>query len=302
MLAHNYNQQFIIRDFIDSAAKRGRQTGTIDVVNASPNPTLHLSLKGGRNVQIDYVNHVFLVELDEKYVMCIDLKVVAQGKMVSLQVKNVAFNPHVKFIWDGKNIRLAAHPDATHLQSTWNHEKDCSCKYCKKPSCRSFVKDGNCQFGDKCNFDHTIPSKANLHEQVVAERKTKKSPCFRFAQGLCQFGDKCRYQHTGPITSDTADGPAEVVMEKKDPSIVQVQAVSVTKKPCFKFSTKTCKFGDKCRYSHDQDAISTIIRICKYAQVGTCKKGDKCEFKHVSSSSVSNIVVKTENDSGAVVV
>ena len=52
--------------------------------------------------------------------------------------------------------------------------------------CFSWVKRGNCRFGDDCRYKH------------AEERKGRPEPmpaCLEFSRGTCQYGDDCNFRH-----------------------------------------------------------------------------------------------------------
>ena len=52
-----------------------------------------------------------------------------------------------------------------------------------------------------------------------------------------------------------------------------------------------CSFGDKCKFSHDNDDVEKARRqkskiVCKYFQQGKCSKGDGCAYMHEQNGTV----------------
>lgn len=71
---------------------------------------------------------------------------------------------------------------------------------------------------------------------------------------------------------------------------------------CRFFLSNTCRFGDKCFYSHDQSNTQSN-NICRYYLRGQCIYGDRCRFDHIrpKSSSVNvnrNLPTKIEEYPG----
>ncbi len=48
------------------------------------------------------------------------------------------------------------------------------------------------------------------------------------------------------------------------------------------FLSNSCRFGDKCFYSHDRSNVQTN-NICRFYLRGKCTYGDQCRFDHVRS-------------------
>jgi len=51
-------------------------------------------------------------------------------------------------------------------------------------------------------------------------------------------------------------------------------------KPCRDFAKGHCKYGDRCRYSHENSSPSAERKPCKEFLKGNCKYGDRCRYSH----------------------
>lgn len=55
---------------------------------------------------------------------------------------------------------------------------------------------------------------------------------------------------------------------------------------CHQFAaTRTCKYGDRCSFSHDNTAAEDRSKTCPYFAKGTCRFGAGCKFSHAQSGS-----------------
>ncbi|CAM4884408.1 unnamed protein product [Rotaria socialis] len=62
-------------------------------------------------------------------------------------------------------------------------------------------------------------------------------------------------------------------------SVVAINPNESPQKLCRYFLSNTCRYGDKCYYSHDQ-TNSQINNICRYYLRGKCIYGDRCRYVH----------------------
>jgi len=56
-------------------------------------------------------------------------------------------------------------------------------------------------------------------------------------------------------------------------------------RPCFKFSVGTCRFGDDCKFSHEEGLDPELSKpqgylVCRDFVKGECKRGGSCRFSH----------------------
>ena len=91
---------------------------------------------------------------------------------------------------------------------------------------------------------HQSPSTSS----TTPTTEIKKKPCVAFQKGKCKFGKECRYSHDATRQRPQQDkDPAQNVNKQGNGND------SNSKKPCHLFQkTGSCKYGAKCRFSHDK--------------------------------------------------
>ncbi|KAL9598762.1 MAG: hypothetical protein Q9219_004259 [cf. Caloplaca sp. 3 TL-2023] len=67
-----------------------------------------------------------------------------------------------------------------------------------------------------------------------------------------------------------------------------------TSKPCFHFARGHCKFGDKCKFSHELTASNTAVTLkepCPYLETPRgCFKGEHCRYSHDLKQNANNSI------------
>jgi hypothetical protein len=88
-------------------------------------------------------------------------------------------------------------------------------------------------------------------------RKTSRDkPCIDFAKGKCTRGAGCKYSHSkdGSRNDGRANSPKRGYSPKRGSSPGKSRLRTPTperfKRPCHSFAKGSCKYGDKCVYSH----------------------------------------------------
>ena len=109
--------------------------------------------------------------------------------------------------------------------------------------CFSFEKYGNCKFGNKCRYLHTLPSEQglktakNCHD--VSEKRQRnqhdgggrRKICHYFQEGHCQKGDKCRYFH--PVDNSKVE-VSDVILQKDKKQLEKDSELEVQEKVAVK--------------------------------------------------------------------
>lgn len=76
--------------------------------------------------------------------------------------------------------------------------------------------------------------------------------------------------------------------------------------PCFNYQKGSCKFGERCRFSHGEEApADTEVKkpkagVCFKFQIGSCKFGEQCKFSHDLIEASKNPVDTSESPNGKV--
>lgn len=81
--------------------------------------------------------------------------------------------------------------------------KQTTTKFAKKPEqgkykvtlCRSWMKNGRCDMGERCTFAHGEAELRGYNPAGVNHPNFKTMICTRWEQGTCTFGTACRYAH-----------------------------------------------------------------------------------------------------------
>ena len=136
---------------------------------------------------------------------------------------------------------------------------------------------------------------ADGEDDVISDKVACK---FYMRSGRCHFGKKCRYSHD---VEEVAVGNTSEEKDEESRS-PEPRAIRVSSTACkFYLTTGQCRFGNKCRYSHDPEAKSpvdtaemmdeelvnsppsqdTSARACKFfARNGHCRFGERCRNSH----------------------
>ncbi|KAH9022022.1 hypothetical protein EDB85DRAFT_393934 [Lactarius pseudohatsudake] len=120
----------------------------------------------------------------------------------------------------------------------------------------------------------------------MVQRKT----CSYWLKGRCTFGKKCRNSHD--IPSESAIGP-DASRSATAAATVRIPATQHGD-TCPYFVKGTCRFGDRCRWSHRLATEAqtppsrpfAVPKPCKFFPKGRCNKGENCPFGHTVSNSV----------------
>jgi len=193
--------------------------------------------------------------------------------------------------------------------------------------CFNYVK-GKCKFGTKCRYLHTSYGRAfeggdegfmddgvvgyneSIATNVVGYRESiaggtkvpnlmrPKPVCISFKNGHCTAGDNCVFVH------DVSTQINSYWKLQKGAGIAGGQNLKNNQKskPCFKFQSGFCAFGNRCRYLHDKSAgytlpangsgelggigkgsdlkMATKKKPCFNFNRGQCKFGEKCRYLH----------------------
>ncbi|GMF23456.1 unnamed protein product [Phytophthora fragariaefolia] len=128
-----------------------------------------------------------------------------------------------KFI--GKDLEdFQAHKSSTeHLERVQTGDKTLHCVLCDK------------SFTSRAQLDEHRAGK--WHKQRAQQKKARHTVkvCYDFMRGECKWGDRCNFEHT-----ETKAMRSRHALDK------------TRKRVCDNFSrTKSCRFGDKCLFSHD---------------------------------------------------
>ncbi len=64
-------------------------------------------------------------------------------------------------------------------------------------TCYAFEKDGNCQYGSNCRFEHGSRGSGRGHrdDRRGGGGRERDMTCFAFQDGNCSRGDSCRFEH-----------------------------------------------------------------------------------------------------------
>jgi hypothetical protein len=79
-----------------------------------------------------------------------------------------------------------------------------------------------------------------------------RAPCPFFSKGYCKFGDKCKYSHVLPSQSAKSSGTSNIFGGNQNNSFSQNQG----KQLCKFFAQGKCRYGDKCKNSHELPGAS----------------------------------------------
>ena len=138
-----------------------------------------------------------------------------------------------------------------------------------KIPCRDWAQ-GNCSYGAKCVYSHEDAHKA---EQAPGASSTKPAdpstprhtnahsevPCKLYARGNCWRGEKCLFLHQGASESkdpSKAKDDFELKQEAEAPPAKPAHpspsrnSNAQGKRVCNSYAQGHCRFGDNCRYSH----------------------------------------------------
>lgn len=108
---------------------------------------------------------------------------------------------------------LQANAQLISSQNTDNQKQINYSRY-KTELCRQFIENGECKYGDKCQFAHGIPDLKDVNRHP----KYKTDYCKTFhSKGFCPYGPRCHFIHE--------------LHEKFDPSIQNISSAKKTKTP-----------------------------------------------------------------------
>ena len=95
-------------------------------------------------------------------------------------------------------------------------------------------------------------------------------PCFQFQKGKCRFGEACKFSHTDNQGSKT-QGVGDSNADRKTPG-----ASAESSKEVCQFFKKwgRCKFGDKCRFTHESPAVATMV-VAHQSLVASVSAGNR---------------------------
>jgi len=106
---------------------------------------------------------------------------------------------------------LQANPQLLNIHSNENQKQINYSRY-KTELCRQFIENGECKYGDKCQFAHGMPDLKDVNRHP----KYKTDYCKTFhSKGFCPYGPRCHFIHE--------------LHEKYDPSIQNVSLAKKTK-------------------------------------------------------------------------
>jgi hypothetical protein len=121
--------------------------------------------------------------------------------------------------------------------------------------------------------------------------------CRFYQQGRCAKGDTCSFEHPKSVTPGAPwrNNIATTTSRPSKPSWQSAAEPSI----CPFFRRGTCKFGDRCKQSHDLEGAATPERpaavytrsnvVCAFFLRNACSKGTSCPFRHdVKSVAVSS--------------
>jgi len=124
----------------------------------------------------------------------------------------------------------------------------------------------NNAFGNANNSQPPFASPFGGGNPNAPKQNDNRPPCRFFAQGKCRNGDNCKFSHVIPGQQGSSTNPPSQssfgAAPNSNPSPYGGNGWSTPsnnskKEPCRFFAQGKCKFGDKCKNSHDTNSASS---------------------------------------------
>lgn len=118
-------------------------------------------------------------------------------------------------------LNLLTAEQILHNTSASAHAKQTSYSRYKTELCRQFSENGQCKYGDKCQFAHGVDEL----KDVKRHPKYKTDFCKTFhSKGFCPYGPRCHFIHEINESLDLTNVPSSVNRKKQDSSIENLQS------------------------------------------------------------------------------
>jgi hypothetical protein len=88
---------------------------------------------------------------------------------------------------------------------------------------------------------------ANNPTQDMNNSQDNRTPCPFFSKGYCKFGDKCKYSHVLPGKAASNSGTTNAFGSNQNNTSFQNKGKQI----CKFFAQGKCRYGDKCKNSHE---------------------------------------------------
>lgn len=145
--------------------------------------------------------------------------------------------------------------------------------------CIFFSRDGFCADGEHCDFLHDTVRRPP--EDTVRTRNCK----FYNSDSGCMYGDSCMYAHTSP--QDSTSYASIVGSQPSSEEAARWHSNNVSGgrpvEKCKFYMTGSCAYGDRCRYSHDEDLSPKPLEPDLDLECGICmSKINGCQIGMLS--------------------
>jgi len=94
-----------------------------------------------------------------------------------------------------ETFKFTVQEQETHVRLGFDNRPTKCPKHRPPKLCFKWRDDGECPFGENCDFDHPVEAKGKGSEYDKLAGKQKRYPCRFFEAGRCQQGDKCPFIH-----------------------------------------------------------------------------------------------------------
>lgn len=122
--------------------------------------------------------------------------------------------------------------------------------------CQNVITVNTCK-RKTCKYAHSHEELVQSVPPPVENKYYKTKMCRQILRDKsCKYGDACHFAHSEDdlrvVSDDSDDAPADVDDDASDEAVAPAKTQDDSKIPCdFFWKNKRCRYGKKCRYSHE---------------------------------------------------